>query len=187
MKTIMKILLCILLVFAAGCGESTPKCEHANTTSNYEISGLSIRKTVTCNDCSAQVSKESVDKIRFMYDKTLVDEQGIKCTLVNVEIDGWGTVTMNFEIEGTGSHKRTFTFEKLYLDGYDANGWIYCSDLSGNRKSTESQWLSDLKAEDFLQNQDHRIEISYQIMDSDSYKILSEKEKKLSPVDLLCS
>ena len=61
MKNLLKLILCALIIIGLfGCGESKPKCEHANTTTKYEISGLSIKKSVTCNDCEKEVSKGTV-------------------------------------------------------------------------------------------------------------------------------
>ena len=89
MKNIVKLVLCtMLLIGVTGCGESKPKCEHINTAVNYELSGLSIRKTVVCNDCGEQLEKTTVPKLSYVYDKVLVDEKGIKCTLLDIEVDG---------------------------------------------------------------------------------------------------
>ena len=175
MKKYISLLMCLSFMLAlVGCGESTPKCEHKNTTTTYEIDGLSIRKQVTCNDCSKELEKTTVSKLQYIYDKVLVDENGIKFTLKNIELDGWSTVTANFEIEGTSESKRTFSVEKTFMDGYDITLWIYASELANNKKSSASDWLTDLKAEDFLMKQDHEMEMSYSIMDSDSYSTLSE-------------
>ena len=87
---------------------------------------------------------------------------------------------MRFEIEGTGSQKRTFSIEKMYLDGYDASIWVYCSDLYGNKKSIEGNWLTDLKGEDFIAKQDYKVDLSYKIVDSENYSELSSKEVSLN-------
>ncbi len=181
MKRIIVLLLtACMLVSLVGCGESAPKCEHANTTTTYEISGLSIKKRVICNDCEKEVSNSSLTKISYVYDKVLVDDKGIKCTLLNIEVDGWSTVTINFEIEGTSEKKRTFEIDKMYVNGYEESAWIYVSDLSGNRKSKESEWLTSIKGEDFLKSQDLEVEFVYHVMDSSSYKNLLEKELKIN-------
>ena len=181
MKALLKLVLCTLVMLGLfGCGESKPKCEHVNTTTKYEISGLSVKKTVTCNDCEKEVSKGTVAKLQYVYDQVLVDEKGIKCTLLNAEIDGWGTVKLNFEIEGTSDSKRTFSVDKCFVNGYDAPIFIYVSDLSGNKKSLETDYLYDIEGNDFLTNQEYDIEIDYKVVDSDSYSELSSGEKKFN-------
>ena len=181
MKRLFKGLLCLcMLLCLFGCGESKPKCEHAHTTTSYEISGLSIRKNVTCDDCEEQLEKTTIDKLQYVYNKVLVDEKGIKCTLLDVTLDGWGTLTMNLEIEGTSDKKRTFEVEKMYIDGYDVSVWVYSSDLAGNKKSLESEWLTTITGEDFIKDQSYEVEINYTILDSDSYKKLSEQSIKFN-------
>ncbi|MBQ9036903.1 MAG: hypothetical protein IJ115_05590 [Erysipelotrichaceae bacterium] len=175
MKKFICLFLCLGFLFTlAGCGESAPKCEHEHTTTIYEIDGLSIRKRVTCDDCEKEIEKTTVNKLQYVYDKVLVDESGIKCTLKNIELDGWSTVTLNFEIEGTSDSKRTFNVDKTFIDGYDTTLWVYASELANNKKSNASEWLMDLKAEDFLANQDHEVEMNYSIINSDTYSTLSE-------------
>lgn len=181
MKNLLKLILCALIIIGLfGCGESKPKCEHANTTTKYEISGLSIKKSVTCNDCEKEVSKGTVSKLQYVYDKVLVDEGGIKVTLLNVEVDGWATVTMNVEVEGTSDSKRTFNVEKTFLNGYDEAMFVYASDLSGNKKSLDSEWINGIKGEDFLAEQNYEVEMDYKILDSDSYHEISSGEVKFN-------
>ena len=170
MKKLLTVMLCLLVVLSVSGCESEPKCEHLNTTTTYELGGFSIKKTITCSDCEKQLSKVSFSKLRFVYDKVLLEDNGIKCTLLNIEIDYIGMITMNFEIEGTGSKKRTFSGEKMYINGYDASIWLYCSDLSENRKSLEDTWISSgLEAEDFLKSQDYQVEFNYSVVNSSNY------------------
>ena len=177
--TILLFFLC-LLVALFGCGEGEPKCEHAHTTTNYEISGLSINKYVVCDDCDKQLEKSSLSELKYIYNKQLIDEKGIKCTLLDVTVDYLALITMHLEVEGTSEKNRTFEIEKMYIDSYDASVWIYSSDLAGNKKSLESEWLTILEGEDFIKNQSHEGEISYVITDSSSYKTLSEQSIKFN-------
>ncbi len=181
MKRMINVLLVVLMsVCLFGCGESEPKCEHANTSTTYEISGLSIKKHVVCNDCEKEVSKSTLSKLTYVYNKELVNDKGIKCTLISVEVDGWSTVTINFEVEGTSEKKRTFEIGKMYINGYEEAVWVYVSELSGNRKSMESEWLTLVKAEEYIVSQDYEVEIDYEITDSNNYKKLAEKEVKFN-------
>ncbi len=173
-------MLCLLFALSlCGC-ESKPKCEHANTTTTYTIDVFSIKKTVTCNDCQKELSKDSISKLKYVYDKVLLEDSGIKCTLLDIEVDVLGALTMHFEIEGTGSKKRTFEATKMFLNGYDASIWLYCSELSGNRKSLESSWITGVEGQDFINKQDYKVEFGYSIVDSSSYKKLSEKTVKFN-------
>lgn len=181
MKIMVKLLLCLSMVFCLfGCGEGTPKCEHTNTTVSYEIDGLSIRKHEVCNDCGEEISKATVNKVQYVYDKELFNENGIRCSLLSIEVDGWGTVTMKFEVEGTSEKKRTVSLDKLYINGYEDTIWVYVSELANNKKSLEDNWITTIKGEDFLKGQDYEAEINYSIMDSSSYSTLSEKEVTLN-------
>ncbi|MBQ1826685.1 MAG: hypothetical protein II126_01825 [Erysipelotrichaceae bacterium] len=180
MKKAFEIILCLLFALSlCGC-ESKPKCEHVNTTTAYVIDVFSIKKTVTCNDCQKELSKDSISKLRYVYDKVLLEDNGIKCTLLDIEVDVLGSLTMHFEIEGTGSKKRTFESTKMFLNGYDASIWLYCSDLSGNHKSLESSWITGVEGQDFINKQDFKVEFGYSIVDSSSYKKLSEKTVKFN-------
>jgi len=177
MKKIVCLLLCLFMIPACS---KTPQCQHEHTTTNYEVSGLSIRKTVDCNDCEKQLEKKTVSKLKYVYNKVLLEDNGIKVTLLDITVDGWDTVTMNCEIEGTTSSKRTFSLEKMFIDGYSANAWMYVSDLSDNRKDLSSDWLTDLKSTDFIKNQSHEVEMDYTVIDSSSYRTLSEKSVKFN-------
>ena len=177
MKRILKLIICAAFVISlAGCGEKEPECEHKNTVTKYETSGLSIRKITTCKDCEKEIDKKTFDKLQYVYNKVLVDEKGIKCTLLDAEVDGWSTVTLHFEVEGTSKSKRNFSCTEMFLDGYDVTALMYCTDLAGNRKSLEDQWLSDLKGEDFLEKQDRKLEMEIEIINPDNYKTLLKKE-----------
>ena len=179
-KITITIITAVLLLFMfAGCS-NTPACVHEHTTTNYEVSGLSIRKTIVCDDCEKQLEKTTVSKLKYLYNKVLLEDNGIKVTLLDITVDGWDTVTMNCEIEGTSSSKRTFSVEKMFIDGYNASAWMYASELSDNRKDLSSEWLTDMKTTDFIKNQNHEVEMDYSIIDSSSYRTLSEKSVKFN-------
>ena len=196
MKKLLTALLCVLMVLSVfGCSSDSesgsnsepskssepskpnePECAHEHTTTTFEISLLNIVMTVTCDDCGERLSREVYSEIAFIYDKVLVDENGIKLTLLNAQVDGWGSVTLNFEVEGTSSSKRMFTCTNAFINGYETTIWIYTNGLCDNKKSLEEEYLLDLKAENFLASQDYDVELDYSILNESNYRSYGDKE-----------
>ena len=174
MRLISKLLLSVFMIFClAGCGET---CEHENTVTVYtEGKWLDLNKSVNCEDCNEEIEETSLTAVEYIYNKELINENGIKVTIDKLVIDGWKMIELMMVVEGTSDGKRTFETTSAFINGTDSGAFIYADGLSNNRTSNESHYIYDeIKVDDFFKSQDYLIEIDYSIMNSDTYKQLKE-------------
>ena len=174
MRFISKLLLSMFMIFClAGCGET---CEHENTVTVYtEGKWLDLNKSVNCEDCNEEIEETSLTAIEYIYNKELINENGIKVTIDKLVIDGWKMIELMMVVEGTSESKRTFETTSVFINNADSGASIYADGLNNNRTSNESHPIyKEIKVDDFFQSQDVLVEIDYSIMNSDTYKQLKE-------------
>lgn len=174
MRVISKLLLSMFMIFClAGCGET---CEHENTVTVYtEGKWLDLNKSVNCEDCNEEIEETSLTAVEYIYNKELINENGIKVTIDKLVIDGWKMLELMMVVEGTSDGKRTFETTSAFINGTDSGAFIYADGLNNNRTSNESHPIyKEIKVDDFFQSQDVLVEIDYSIMNSDTYKQLKE-------------
>lgn len=174
MRLISKLLLSMFMIFClAGCGET---CEHENTVTVYtEGKWLDLNKSVNCEDCNEEIEETSLTKVEYIYNKELINENGIKVTIDKLVIDGWKMIELMMVVEGTSDGKRTFETTSVFINNADSGAFIYADGLNNNRTSNESHPIyEEIKVDDFFQSQDVLVEIDYSIMNSETYDILKE-------------
>ena len=156
------IFLCLTLV---ACGET---CEHVNTSVSYEKGDLlNVVKITTCKDCEEVLEEKDLTSVEYVYNKEVLNSNGIKVTIDNLTIDGWEFVTLNFTVEGTSGKARTFETTQIYVNDVDTSAWVYVDELSNNKKSKQTHYIyEESSADDFFRNQDYEVEIIYSISTS---------------------
>ncbi|MCQ2555263.1 MAG: hypothetical protein MJ171_06395, partial [Clostridia bacterium] len=73
-KALAICLVFIMLLSLCACG--TPKCEHANLSTRYEMGILNVNKFVSCADCGKEIGKGSISSLNYVYNKELLNENG---------------------------------------------------------------------------------------------------------------
>ena len=147
-----------------------PQCNHSFESvvvqPTYYEKGYT---THTCKICGYSYIDSEVDKLTYpLSNQVICDENNVKLTIKNIEIDSWGYFCINVEIENNTAKKLMFSWNDVSVNNYMIDPF-WATEIDAGNKIVDSISFSKSQFEDNGIIDVHLIEFRLTVYDSDDW------------------
>lgn|GEM_PF-1699251 len=157
--------------------ETTETTEATEPLCNHSFESVVVQPTYyekgytthTCKICGYSYIDSEVDKLTYpLSNQVICDENNVKLTIKNIEIDSWGYFCINVEIENNTAKKLMFSWNDVSVNNYMIDPF-WATEIDAGNKIVDSISFSKSQFEDNGIIDVHLIEFRLTVYDSDDW------------------